>query len=170
MSISHEKLLMHKNWTVNRNNSFNDICGKRHVYIAYSAPNDFVTVNSVTGKLEEDPKDHEHGFTKISWNWEIYKSFLENNNIHPHWIDLGWMVGDASYNHSTGKWAEGYGMLQSDQIDILAVDVFDSFDSIQVANLSHWSPPIRHMKFHWFTRWPQNVSPIWNLIYLFPEE
>ena len=168
MSITHEHLLLQKNGQLNGNKGFKELCQTRHVYIAYSHENDFITLNRETGKLEETPKDHELGFSRISWPWEILESFLQNNNIHPHWTNVGWNIG--LLNHSTGQWSGGVGMIQSDKIDILAVDVFDSFDSVTIANVSHYSPPIRQLKFHWFTRWPQELSPTWNLLYLFPEE
>ena len=159
---------MHKNGRVNVNKGFTELCQKRHVHIAYSAENDQIAINGKTGRIEESPSDHELGFSRISLPWEILKSFVENNNITPHWVGVGWNIG--SLNRSTGKWSGGLGMIQNDKIDILSVDVFDSFDSTLIAKTGHYSPPIRHLKFHWFTRWPQVLSPTWNLLYLFPEE
>ena len=36
MSVSHERLLLIKNATVNRNLGFNDVCNEKHVIVAYN--------------------------------------------------------------------------------------------------------------------------------------
>ena len=36
MSVSHERLLLLKNSTVNRNLGFNDVCNEKHVIVAYN--------------------------------------------------------------------------------------------------------------------------------------
>ena len=50
MSVSHERLLLLKNATVNSNLGFNDVCNEKHVFVAYNnLPGVFeVSINRTT--------------------------------------------------------------------------------------------------------------------------
>ena len=55
MSVSHERLLLLKNATLNRNLGFVNVCKEKHVYVAYNnEPEDF-EINNVTGEMVRHP-------------------------------------------------------------------------------------------------------------------
>ncbi len=175
MSSIHERLLILKNATVNRNLLFNDICREKHVKIAYSERADFLYVNKTTGHLIEWPKINvlqKDLSSQLSYPWEILNAFLEKNSIHPHWFDVGEGIEGRSIFNVTGdgKWWGGNGMIQRDEVDFRAAQVMDGYSSVVMADCCHHSPAIRNIKYHWFSRLPQELSPTLNLVYLFPEE
>ena len=166
---------MHKNARVNRNLGFHDICKEKYVKIAYSERADFLFVNKTTGHLNEWPKINILRKTLSSvlpYPWEILNAFLQNNNIHPDWIDVGEGAEARSIFNVTGdgKWWGGNGMIQRDEVDFRASQFMDAYSSVVLADCGHYSPAIRNVKYHWFSRLPQELSPTWNLLYLFPEE
>ena len=154
---------------------FINLCQERHVYIAHSIF-DQILINETTGNLREAsrPKEkrdtiyHIRGYQTIAYQWEIQKAFLENNNIRPHWIDTGY--NSTIYNATTGKWSGAIGLIQSDNIDLSVTPYIDSQNAHHLAATCHFTPGISLYTFHWITRWPQELSLTWNLLYLFPKE
>ena len=55
MSVSHERLLLLKNATVNWNLGFNDVCKEKHVYVAYNNEWGGFEVSNITGEMVEYP-------------------------------------------------------------------------------------------------------------------
>lgn len=159
----------------NINFVFNNICEKKHVNIAYSERADFLYVNRTTGHLIEWPKINilqRDLSSQMSYPWEILNAFFEKNSIQPHWFDVGEGVEARSIFNATGdgKWWGGTGMIQRDEVDFRAAQVMDGYSIVEFGKCCHISPAIRNIKYHWFSRLPQELSPTWNLLYLFPKE
>ena len=165
-----ERLLIQWNGAVNRNLGLHDICKERHVNIAYSERADYLWVNNKTGYLIEWPPINLLAKTinsVIPYPWEILNAFMEKNHIHPHWFDVG---DEPSFLTGEGEWRGGTGMIQRDEVDFRAAQIMDSYSIVAMGKCCHISPAIRNIKYHWFSRLPQKISPTWNLLYLFPEE
>ena len=138
--------------------------------IAYSERADYLWVNNKTGYLIEWPPINLLAKTinsVIPYPWEILNAFMEKNHIHPHWFDVG---DEPSFLTGEGEWRGGTGMIQRDEVDFRAAQIMDSYSIVAMGKCCHISPAIRNIKYHWFSRLPQKISPTWNLLYLFPEE
>ena len=55
MSVSHERLLLLKNATVNRNLGFDDVCKEKHVYVAYNNEPEVFGVINITWEMVKFP-------------------------------------------------------------------------------------------------------------------
>ena len=51
MSVSHERLLLLKSATVNRNLGFDDVCNEKHVIVAYNNKWGVFEVSPITGEM-----------------------------------------------------------------------------------------------------------------------
>ena len=88
MSISHDRLLLLKNATVNGNLDFVTVCKERHVFIGYWTQDQTLKVDRTTGKVMKYPpiKNVLSVQHVIAQEWEIQTMFFEQNNIKGHWI------------------------------------------------------------------------------------
>ena len=165
MSISHERLLLLKNATVNRNLGFNAVCNEKHVNIAYwdNDPDFEVTMasNSTTDKMTEWKPILVIGYGEyISWMWEVQAAFFKQNNIQPHWFNAS--IPDR-FNETTGY--TGYlGMIERDEVDYAVVP---SVNTAERNNYFAPSAPYQFAPDYFFTRYPLELSPLWNLTGLF---
>ena len=163
MSASHEGLLLHKNSSVNRNLSFDDVCKEKHVKIAYNNDAPFLDVTS-TGELVKGPYYNWLRPGNIAQEWELQTGFFDSNNIKPKWFNCNGTWG--SLNKTTGQWSGAVGMIQRDEADY-AIKLFSgTYGRSQIAAIS----PTRFSPKFWFTRYPQELSPTWNLFGLFTKE
>ena len=164
-SVSHERLLLLNNGTVNRNLGFNEVCKEKHVSVAYN--NDWAfEVSDKTGKMYRITparKPREVKINKIvAWEYEIQEAFFESNYIKPHWINCKRDWG--TLNQTTGQWSGAVGVIQRDEADYALFDFSGSYNTSKVAA---FSPGIDFRPLHWLTRLPQHKDTTWNLLTLF---
>ena len=163
MSVSHDKLLLLKTATVNKNLEFDSVCKEKQVYIAYKNQ-PFVFEVSNTGKMVEYPVRPYLGFFSIAWDWEIEASFFELYNIKPQFIFCNtWGIE----NKTTGQWTAAVGMVQRDEVDYATCCFTVTHSRSKVAD---FTPGINYFELYWLTRYPQQLSPTWNLFNLFTKE
>ena len=55
MSVTHERLLLHKSATVNRNLGFDNVCKEKHVNVAYNNEGLVFEVSNTTGEMVSYP-------------------------------------------------------------------------------------------------------------------
>ena len=161
MSIYHDKLLLLKNATVNRNLGFDGVCNERHVNIAYWDKDLNFYVNENTGKLVEWKTYPVIGYGPVSLPWEVQAAFVKLNNIQPHWFNSTIM---GSHNETTGQWSGPVGMIQRDEVDYAVLNTGGSqpkSKEFASAAVYQFAPD------YFFTRYPRELSPIWNLTGLF---
>ena len=163
MSVYHEGLLLEKSATVNRDLGFNDICKEKHVLVAYNNEWGVFEVSNITGEMVRFLvlPYVSYGSTVAS-EWEIQAAFFKYNNITPHWINANYTWG--TLNDTTGQWSGAVGLIQRDEADYAICCFAGTHPRSKVAA---FSPGIDYIPKHWLTRYPQELSPIWNLFGLF---
>ena len=163
MSIYHEGLLLFKNETsVNKNLGFNDICKEKYVFVAYNNEPDVFEVSNITGKMVEYPVWPVVGYYYMAWDWEIQAAFFKYNNITPHWFNCNYTWG--TLNYTTGQATGAVGMIQRDEADYAMPQFAGTYPRSEVAA---FSPGIVYLPYSWFTRYPLELPPTWNLLGLF---
>ena len=166
MSVTHEGLLLLKSATVNKNLGFDDVCKEKHVYIAYNnEPPDIFEVSNITGEMVRYPVLPVVSYVNVAWEWEIQAAFFKYNNITPHWINCNYTWG--TLNYTTGQWSGAVGLIQRDEADYA---IFGFAGTHPRSKVAAFSPGIQYTPIHWFTRYPQELTPIWNLFGLFTKE
>ena len=162
MSVSHERLLLLKSATVNWNLGFDTVCRDKHVYAAYQELWGTFEVDDegeiVT--IEGDPKIV--GFYNMAYEWEIQLAFLESYSITPHWINANYTWG--TLNYTTGQWSGAVGLIQRDEADYAITTFTGTHPRSKVAV---FSPGMYYTPYHWLTRYPLKLTPMWNLLGLF---
>ena len=160
MSVSHEGLLLLKNSTVNRNLDFDHVCREKQA--VYAIKNQiFVFEVSETGKLVKYPVRPYLGFFSIAWDWELEAAFFELYNVKPQYIFCDtWGI----LNYTTGKWSAAVGLVQRDEADVATCCFTVTHSRSKVAE---FTPGINYFELYWLTRYPQQLSPTWNLLGLF---
>ena len=162
VSKSHEQLLLLKNATVNRNLGFDDMCNEKHVHLAYINDWGEFGVSEITGEMIKYPMKPYVNYMTIAHEWEIQEAFFEINNIKPHWINANFTWG--TLNYTTGQWSGAVGMIQRDEADYA---IFGFLGTYARSRVAAFSPGIYYNPKHWLTRYPKELSPIWNLLGLF---
>ena len=165
MSVSHEKLLLLKNATVNWNLGFDNVCNEKHAIVAYNNEAGTFEVSDITGEMVEYPVLPFMKYTSMAWEWEMQAAFFETNNIKPTWRNAYYSWG--SLNYETGQWSGACGMIQRDEADY-AIWGFSS--SYARSKMAAFSPATYYYPRHWLTRFPLEVPPTWNLLGLFTKE
>ena len=163
MSVSHERLLLLKNATVNWNLGFNNVCKEKHVYVAYN--NDRASgfeVSNITGEMVKYPVKPYVNHWNMAWEWEIQEAFFATCNIKPIWLNANYSWG--SLNYTTGQWSGAVGMIQRDEADYAICCFAGTYPRSKVAA---FSPGIEFVPYHWLTRYPLELPPTWNLLGLF---
>ena len=162
MSVSHEKLLLLKNATVNWNLGFDNVCKEKHVIVAYNNEAEEFEVSNITGEMVEYPVAPYITHHQIAWEWEIQAAFFKTNNIQPIWLNANYTWG--TLNYTTGQWSGAVGMIQRDEADYAIFGFAGTYSRSKVAA---FSPGIDYTSFHWLTRYPLELPPTWNLLGLF---
>ena len=163
MSSNNEGLLILKNEkTVNKNFSFDDVCKEKHVSVAYNNDEGMFEVDKITGEMVEYPLDPVVKFVRVAWDWEIQAAFFKYNNITPQWLNANFTWG--ALNETTGQWTGAVGLIQRDEADYAIFDFAGTYPRSKVAA---FSPGVDFLPNHFLTRYPLELSPIWNLLGLF---
>ena len=162
MRVSHERLLLLKNATVNWNLGFDDVCKEKHAYIAYNSEPGTFELSNRTGNLMEYPVEPFLSYWNIAWEWETQAAFFKSCNIKPIWVDANYTWGWL--DNVTNQWTGAVGMIERDEVDYAIWGFTGTYPRSQVAA---FSPGIEYMPYHWLTRYPQKLSPTWNLLGLF---
>ena len=163
-SLSHERLLLLKNATVNRNLGFDDVCKEKYVYIAYNNDEGEFKIDSVTGEMVKFPVSPIVNYYQLAKEWEIQAAFLKFNNIKPHWINANFTWG--SLNETTGQWSGAVGLIQRDEADYAIFGFAGTYPRSKVSVLS----ATIYYPYYWLTRYPLELPPTWNLLGLFTKE
>ena len=161
MSVFHEGLLLLKSSTVNSNLGFGEVCKEKHVLVAYKN-NAWLEVSNITGEIVRWPVAPYVGYEPVALEWEIQAAFFKHNNITPHWINANGTWG--TLNYTTGLWDGAVGLIQRDEADY-AICCFAG--TVPRSEVAAFSPGTEYAPLHWLTRYPQELSPIWNLFGLF---
>ena len=164
MSVSHERLLLLKNATVNWNLGFDDVCKEKYVYVAYNNEPGAFEVSNITGEMVEYPVEPYVSYFNFAWEYEIQTAFFKSNNIEPNWCNANYTWG--TLNYTTGQWSGAVGMIQRDEVDYAIWGFYGTYARTKV---SAFSPGIDYMPLHWLTRYPLELSPTWNLFGLFTQ-
>ena len=167
MSVSHERLLLLKNTTVEKNLGFNDVCKEKHVSVAYN--NDWAfEVSDVTGKMVRQPPNIAPRYLRINkviaWEYEIQEAFFKSNNITPHWINCNYDWG--LLNQTTGQWSGAVGLIQRDEADY-AIYTGSAGGKYPMSKVAAFSPGTDFRPQYWLSSFPQKLPPTWNLLRLF---
>ena len=165
MSALHDRLLLLKNAAVNGYLGFEEVCKEKYVKIAYNnrLRKNGRLVDNISGEMIKYPPRIRLSSINVVWEWEIQDMFFKTNNIKPQWYYCNSTWG--TLNETTGQWSGAVGMIQRDEADY-AIDVFAvTYSRSQVAAFSptHFSPR------SWITKFPEKLSPMWNLFGLFTE-
>ena len=161
MSVSHERLLLLKNATVNRNFGFNDVCKEKHVYVAYNSEPGNFEVSNITWEMVKYPVEPYVSYWHMTWEWEIQAEFFAYNNIKPVWLNGNFNWG--TLNETTGQWDGTTGMIQRDEADYAIWGFSGTYARSKIAAFSATT----YRPMHWLTRYPQELPPTWNLLKLF---
>ena len=95
----------------------------------------------------------------------ISQCLFKYNNITPHWINANYTWG--WFDNTTNQWTGAVGLIQRDEADYAICCFAGTHGRIKVAA---FSLGIDYAPYHWLTRYPQELSPIWNLLGLFTKE
>ena len=162
MSVSYERLLLQKSATVNLNVGFGEVCKEKHVYVAYNNEPDVFEVSNITGEMVRWPVLPILGYYPIAWEWEMQAIFFKYNNITPHWINANYTWG--TLNYTTSQWSGAVGLIQRDEADYAIQGFAGTHPRSKVAD---FSSGIHYLPQHWLTRYPLELTPMWNLFGLF---
>ena len=162
MSESYEGLLLLKNATVNRNLAFDDVCKEKHVIVAYNNDLGVFVVSNITGEMEEPPVRPYVSYWPIAWEWEIQAAFFASYNIKPQWLNANFSWG--WYDNVTDTWTGATGMVATDKADYA---IWGFAYTKARSTVAAFSPGLEFMPLHYLTRYPQELSPTWNLVGLF---
>ena len=102
------------------------------------------------------------GFYVVSKQWKIQESFFKTYNVIPDWINCNFTFG--TLNLTTGQWSGAVGVIQRNEADYAVFAFASTYERSKVATFSsvtHYYP------LHWLTKYPQKLSPTWNLMGLF---
>ena len=164
MSVSHKKLLLLKSAKVNRNSSFDEVCGEKHVLIAYRNQWMRFYIGVITGKMLKYPPVRPYvDYSSIANKWEIEEAFFKSHNITPHWIKVGHRTLSL-LNYTTGQWSGQVGLIQRDEADYAISNFAGTHPRSKVAA---FSPGLQFTPYYWYTRYPLELTPMWNLLGLF---
>ena len=162
MSVSHERLLLLKNTTVNWNLGFDDVCKEKYVHVAYNNEPEFFEVSNITGEMVEYPVGPYVNYYNVAWEWQLQAAFFETYNIKPQWLNANYSWG--WYDNETDTWTGACGMIERDEADYA---IFGFTGTYARSKVAVFSQGIDYLPYHWLTRYPLELSPTWNLIGLF---
>ena len=162
ISESHEGLLLLNNATVNRNLGFDDVCKNKYAYVAYNNQYEHFVVSNITGDMVKYPVEPFLGYMNIAFEWEIQDGFFASFNIKPIWINANYSWG--WYDNVTDTWTGATGMIERDEADYA---LWGFAYTLARSKVVAFSPGLDYMPYYWLTRYPQELSPTWNLLGLF---
>ena len=165
MSIYHKGLLLWKNARVNKNLGFDDICKEKIALAAYNNDPGIFMVSNITGEMVKYPLEIALSFSEVVWEWETQAAFFKYNNITPQWLNANYSWGWL--NETTGLANGALGMIQRDEADYA---IFGFGGTHGRSKVAAFSPGITFSPVYWLTRYPQELSPTWNLLGLFTKE
>ena len=163
LSVSHEGLFLLKNTTKKRKLGFDDVCVEKQVYVGYI--NYGFEVSNITGEMVRWQVQPYVGYETVAYEWEIQAAFFKYNNITPHWINCNSTWG--SLNYTTGQWSGAVGLIQRDEADYA---IWGFGVTCARSKVAAFSPGIDYQPDHWLTRYPRELTPMWNLLGLFTKE
>ena len=159
-SVSHNRLLLLKNATVNRNLGFDDVCKEKQVFVAYN--NVYKKFYVESGEMRKLPVRPYVYWRSMAYEWEWQFAFFTSHNIKPHWVHANGSYG--TLNRTTGEWNGSTGLIQRDEADYTTSGMAAFYERSQVAS---FTPGKDFLPMHYITRYPQKLSPTWNLLRLF---
>ena len=178
MSVYHEGLLLLKTATVNRDLVFDEVCKDKHVFVAnindpgtfWVRPEyDLFGSKVVQGGTMDESAPQVlpiKRYESIAREWEIQKAFFKYNNITPHWNYTKWQQFNArgTLDNTTGQWDGLVGLIQTDEADYA---IFGFSVTHEMSKVAAFSPGTDYSPKHWFTKYPRELTPMWNLFDLF---
>ena len=162
MSVTHKRLLLLKNATVNWNLVFNDVCKEKHVIVSYINQPGTFEVSNITGDMVKYPVLPYMSYYNMAHEWEIQAAFFETNNIKPLWVNANYTWGWL--DNITDTWTGAVGLIERDEADYA---IFDFAGTHARSKVAAFSQPQYYMPFYWLTRYPLELPPTWNLLGLF---
>ena len=148
---------------MNKNLGFDDVCREKQVFVAYNNDHPSFWIRRSTGNMIKYPVKPVVRYFSMAREWEIQLAFFKSNNIlKPHWIYCNYNWG--TLNDTTGQWSGAVGLLQRDEADYAICCFSGTYPRSKVVA---FSPGIDLNPLHWLTRYPQELTPMWNLLGLF---
>ena len=168
MSLMYNRLLLLKKTSAIRNYGFDEICYMKYAFVAYNNFYNQFEINDYTGEMVRYRYllvvDRARIYS-LAREWEIQESFFKFYNIYPYWFNAN---GDwGLLNQETGQWSGSCGMIDRDEVDYAIAVFAGTYDRSKIAE---FAPANQYEPWHWLTRQPQVVSPIWNLLGLFTKD
>ena len=120
------------------------------------------TLDASKGEMVRYPVWPELKYWSMAWEWEMHEAFFKTNNIKPIWLNCNYTWG--TLNYTTGQWSGAVGMIQRDEADYAIFDFGFTYTRSKVAA---FAPGVAHAARYWFTRYPLERPPTWNLLGLF---
>ena len=162
MSIPHDKLLLLKNATVNRNLGFDEVCKEKHATIGYNNELPLFGVSETGEMLKYLVVPFVRYGQNVANPWEMQEAFFKYNNIKPRWLNANYNWGIL--DQTTGQWSGAVGLIQKDEVDYAIRGFSCTYARSKVAA---FSMPTHFQTQHLLTRYPQELPPTWNLLGLF---
>ena len=141
---------------------FGDVCNGKHVFVAFNYWWDGFGVNYYTGEMWGWSGLRYVSYTVLASEVEVQAAFFETNNIEPQWLNANWTWG--TLNETTGLADGAVGMIHRDEADYA---IFGFAGTYARSKVAAFTPGIEYAPYHFLTRFPQELSPTWNLLGLF---
>ena len=174
MNVPHKRLLLLKNATVNGNLGFDNVCKDKQVSIGYNNEYGFKLEYEVLNETTESWRqlDKMRKFpvkpyvkdqpSNVAYKWEIQAAFFEHYNIQPIWV-WGYFAA-GTVNYTSGQWNGLMGLIQRDEVDYVVTTLLQTYERSKVVS---FSPGDLYSPLYFYTRFPRELPPTWNLIGLF---
>ena len=137
------------------------MCKEKYVYVAYNNDLQF-NVSNITGEMVQIPVEPVLSYFKIAYEWEIQGAFFSKNNIKPTWLNANYSWGWL--DNVTNTWTGAVGMIERDEADYA---IFGFTVTYARSKVAAFCPGTDYWPYYWLTRYPQRLSPTWNLLGLF---
>ena len=138
------------------------MCKGKYVIVAYNNDPYYFEVSKTTGEMVDFPGRRYVSYWNLASESQIQAVFFETNNIQPTWLNANYNWG--TLNYTTGQWSGAVGLIQRDEADYA---IFGFGGTYARSKVAAFSPGITYLPMHWLSRYPQELSPTWNLLGLF---
>ena len=101
-------------------------------------------------------------FNPVTHEWEVQSMFFSLYNITPRWTNCNFTWGWL--DNETDTWTGAVGMIERDEADYAIWGFGATYLRSKVA---YFSPPFDYAPDFWMTKYPEQLSPTWNLLGLF---
>ena len=175
MNVLHKRLLLLNNATVNGNLGFDNVCKEKQVSIGWNQETGtfkmkYEVINETTQSWRQSEEMHKYPVEpyvkdqpkNVANKWEILAAFFARYNIRPIWVWGYFSAG--TLNYTSGQWSGLMGLIQRDEVDYVVTTLLQTYERSKVGS---YSPGDMYSPQYFYTRFPRELPPTWNLIGLF---